>query len=224
MLRNLLFLLFGTFFFSCQSASEQAPNSSAKPISTSATCKDSEGNVYPVVTIGDQVWMAENLRLTRPNCEDAATMQFTNGIERGPGVAFYDGGNRYAYYNNNPALAYGVIYSYRAIQQCTLCPAGFRLPTKTDYEALIAELGGKISTAQALLKSGKSGFNAEIGGRIDDYGSVLGDKIGFWWTTDAEGHPSSKLNIYNFELSRDGVVKLKQQDYRVGNYVRCIKK
>jgi len=154
MLRNFLFLLLGMFIISCQSASKQAPNSTAKHISTAATCKDSDGNVYPVVTIGDQVWMAENLRLTRPNCEDEATMHFTNGIERGPGVAFYDGGNRYAYYNNDPDLAYGVIYSYRAILQCELCPSGFRLPNKADFEILIDHLGGKISAGKALLQSG----------------------------------------------------------------------
>jgi len=223
MLRSYLLIFLCTFFFSCQKTVDQEIKSTEKTSPLTSTCSDSDGNVYPLVSIGDQVWMAENLRLTTPNCEDATTMRFTNGIERGPGVAFYDGGNRYAYYNNNPDLAYGVIYSYQAIQQCELCPSGFRLPTKADFEGLIAELGGKAPAGQALLKFGKSGFNAEIGGRIDDYGSVLAGNIGFWWTTEIEDHPLNKHNVYNFELSSKGIVKIKPQDGRVGNYVRCIK-
>ncbi|GAB5551746.1 MAG: hypothetical protein Sapg2KO_13370 [Saprospiraceae bacterium] len=216
-------MLLLTFSLSCQKTDKKPVDPSDKFQNLTETCKDSEGNVYPLVQIGDQVWMAKNLKLTVPKCKDDRTMQFTNGLERGPGVAFYDGGTRYAYYNNNPDLDYGVIYSYQAIQKCELCPSGFRLPIKTDFEKLISTLGGKTAAGKALLKSGDSGFNAEIGGRIDDYGSVLGGRIGFWWTTSIEDHPENQLNIYNFEVTSDGILKIIPQYYRVGNYVRCIK-
>lgn len=202
-----------------QEVTEKEP--SATP--AKASCMDEQENIYPLVKIGDQVWMAQNLKLTQANCADAIPMRFTNGIERGPGVKFYDGSARYAYYNNDPDLGFGVIYSYAAIQQCDLCPSGFRLPTKADFEVLLNNYEGKIEAAKALLKGGKSGFNAEMGGRIDSYGSGLAGSLGFWWTTDLENDLQNNSKVYNFELSSRGIVKIKPQDPRVGNYVRCIK-
>lgn len=189
---------------------------------TKETCTDAQGNVYPLIKIGDQVWMVQNLKLTKTSCADSTTMRFTNGIERGPDVKFYDGSARYAYYNNNPELRFGVLYSYESIQQCDLCPTGFRLPTKADFEVLINNFRDKIEAGKALLKDGESGFNVEMGGRIDSYRSGLGGSYGFWWTSDLEEYPQYKIGVYNFELSTRGIVKIKPQDYRVGNYVRCI--
>ncbi len=206
----------------CQTEDLPADKPSTTANSFIETITDTEGNSYPLVKIGDQVWMAENLRLTTTNCTDSIQMRFTNGIERGPGVSFYDGKARYAYYNNNPDLGYGVIYSYGAIFQCDLCPSGFRLPTKADFEQLIASFSDPVQAGKSLLSTGESGFNAKPVGRIDDYGSVLAEQIGFWWTTDAEDHPT-RVSVYNFELSAKGVLKIKAQDPRVGNYVRCIK-
>ena len=222
-LKPTLMVTFFLILCGCQKADSSKEETASTSIAFEETATDAEGNTYPLVKIGTQVWMAENLRLTKTNCPDAIEMQFTNGIERGPGVTFYDGKERYAYYNNNPSLGYGVIYSYGAVFQCDLCPTGFRIPSKADFEQLVANFDNPIEAGKALLSSGESGFNANPVGRIDDYGSVLGGQIGFWWTTDIEDHPENRNHIYNFELSAKGVLKIKTQDPRVGNYVRCIK-
>jgi hypothetical protein len=73
-----------------------------------------------------------------------------------------------------------------------------------------------------MLPDGDSGFNGYAVGRIDDYGSVLKGRVGFWWSKDiVEDLVQDKA--YVFELSEIGVIKLIAQNFRAGNYVRCIK-
>lgn len=185
--------------------------------------QDVEGNVYPTIAIGKQVWMAENLRNTTFNCGDSIQVMFTNGIERGPDVRFYDGKARFAYYENKKELGYGVIYSYSAITKCSVCPDGFRIPTKSDWEELLTYLGGKEKAGKQLLKNGSSGFNAQMGGRIDSYGSVLGGRLGHYWCIDINPDITSDyVKVYIFEVINNGAVRLVAQDSRVGNYVRCM--
>ncbi|MEN0006157.1 MAG: FISUMP domain-containing protein [Bacteroidota bacterium] len=184
--------------------------------------EDAAGNKYPTVQIGEQVWLAEDLHTTVFDCADSVKVKFTNGLERGPGVKFYDATPRYAYYNNNKDTYTGIIYSYGAITSCQLCPEGYRIPTKADWETLVSTLGGKMEAGKKLLKGGSSGFNAEMSGRIDDYGSVLGDEYCFWWSTDLDASSKRKA-AFTFESDYRGILRLIPQDARVGNYVRCVK-
>jgi len=50
------------------------------------TCQDVQGNIYPTIAIGNQVWMADNLRNTTTACGDSLSLKFVDGLERGPGV------------------------------------------------------------------------------------------------------------------------------------------
>src|ERR1700752_2321136 len=70
-----LFALSVLFFASCskdQLATDQQPGNEAtfrksgnQANINSAKCVDIDGNVYKTIRIGNQVWMAENLRVTR---------------------------------------------------------------------------------------------------------------------------------------------------------------
>src|SRR5437868_15189441 len=106
MKRTFIILLTILFFVSCKKTSFPGPG----------TITDFDGNVYHIVTIGNQVWMKENLRTTHcqngtaiPNLNDAAWQATTSGA--------------YAVYNNNPAndIIYGKLYNwYAAAAPCNI--------------------------------------------------------------------------------------------------------
>lgn len=209
-----------------QAKEEREPtNQTAEPPTTklTGTCVDAAGKSYPTIKIGEQVWMAENLDYAPKECANGQELRFVNGMERGPGVKLYVDEPRYAYYENDPSPGWGGIYNHAAFMQCDLCPEGYRLPTKKDWEVLIEHLGGKLQAGKRLLPDGDSGFNARPAGRIDDYGSVLGNDFVFWWTTDF-APKKREIEAYSPEVRKNGEFKIRGQDARMGAYVRCVKK
>ncbi|MEM6397998.1 MAG: fibrobacter succinogenes major paralogous domain-containing protein [Bacteroidota bacterium] len=181
--------------------------------------QDSEGNDYRVVEIGSQTWMAENLRVEESPCSDDDQISFANGSERGTDATFQDGQPHYAYYQNRPELSFGALYNQSAVLECDLCPSGYRLPTKADWEALVEELGGLEKAGEQLKSDGKRGFQAEMMGRIKTGGSTMEGKTVSWWTLDNDG-----TEAFTVELASDGTLTLYEKgNEQFGNYVRCVK-
>lgn len=90
---------------------------------------DMHGNIYNTVKIGDQVWMAENLRTTAFNDGTVLTVlnekQWAN--TSGPGLVEENSeGN---YYN-----------FYTLLSDKNICPQGFRVPDEFDIETLYNEI------------------------------------------------------------------------------------
>lgn len=83
---------------------------------------DGNGNVYSVVQIGTQYWMATNLNATK-------LMNSTNLSYGGPGVGLY--------YKDGEQ---GKIYSWEALSG--IAPAGWRVPSNSDWNTLAAYYGG----------------------------------------------------------------------------------
>ncbi len=183
------------------------------------TVKDSEGHTYETVKIGTQVWMAENLNTEKASCEGSAKLSFANGSEWGKKATFQDEKPHFAYYQNRPELEFGAMYNQSAVLQCNVCPAGYRLPTKTEWEALAQHLGGVDKAGAKLKRGGSSGFDADMMGRIDNSGSVLEGKAVSWWALSEDGSTA-----YTVELSADGKLTLYEKgNEKWGNYVRCVK-
>jgi uncharacterized protein (TIGR02145 family) len=158
------------------------------------TATDIDGNVYNLVTIGTQVWMAENLKTTRYNDGTPIT-----------NVTDYTWGNlqtdAYCWYNNDITnkTPYGALYNWFAAKSGKLCPTGWHVATLSDWTTLVTYLGGidvaggklkEAGTTQWLTQNvgatNESGFTALPGGYR---GSGLGDAAfylhgyyGWYWT------------------------------------------
>ncbi|MDF1698613.1 MAG: fibrobacter succinogenes major paralogous domain-containing protein [Saprospiraceae bacterium] len=181
--------------------------------------QDTDGKIYQTVTIGSQTWMAEDLKKTVIECDSSRQARFTNGLERGPEVKLYVHAPRYAWYNNNKELGFGVIYNFAVVKHCQLCPPGYQIPTKADWELLIEQAGGESVAAKVLTQRGSDGFEATLGGRIDSYGSGMAGNFGSWWSSDT----TELREAYTMEIGYQGYILLVRQPIRVGSYVRCIK-
>jgi uncharacterized protein (TIGR02145 family) len=134
----------------------------AEPISLT----DADGNVYQTVTIGAQVWMAENLRTTKyndgtpiPNVSLAADW---NALTTGA----------YSDYNNDPANAtdYGRIYNWYAINTGKLAPAGWHVPTAAEWATLVTTLGGEGTAGGPAKETGTAHWNAPNTGATNTSG------------------------------------------------------
>ena len=130
-----------------------------------ATFNDNrDGQTYKTVTIGSQVWMAENLNYYSKRDNQYAYYQ----------SACYDG-------SDGNCSKYGRFYSWKVINQ-NVCPTGWHIPTKDDFEELLTLVGGS-STAGTMLKS-SNGWKGN-GNGIDAYGfSIL--PAGFYFLDAGE--------------------------------------
>lgn len=178
------------------------------------------GTSYGSVEVSSQTWMDQNLKALECTACSLRYAEIKNGNPRAS-KGFYTEESVYMYYNNKKDDKHGAMYNYEAITKCDVCPEGYRIPTKADWEELINNLGGMRTAGKKLLKGGGSNWEGETIGRMDAYGSVLRGRIGFWWAMDEDENDNRKA--YTFELQSSGRIKLIPQDKRVGNYVRCIK-
>ncbi len=104
---------------------------------------DIDGNEYITVIIGDQEWMAENLRVSKYNNGDAIPTDLsdddwentTNGA-----YAIYDHNHEDADGINSPeemVEAYGKLYNWFAVDDSRgLCPEGWSVPSHDDWTEL----------------------------------------------------------------------------------------
>ena len=115
-----------------------------------------DGKSYKLVKIGNQVWMAENLAYKTRGCR--------------------------VYNKEKSNIAkYGYLYRWKKAQK--VCPSGWHLPTKEEFETLLTNVGGHESFAYlALIPSGSSGFLASCGGYLSarNYFTSLGLYGRFW--------------------------------------------
>ena len=106
--------------------------------------KDIDGNFYKTVLIGDQEWMAENLRVTRYNNEekDPIPTGLSNdawGSATSGGYAIYPPSDIDGLASEAEVVeAYGKLYNWYAVDdERGLCPTGWRVPTNDEWTALV---------------------------------------------------------------------------------------
>jgi uncharacterized protein (TIGR02145 family) len=161
------------------------------------TVTDIDGNVYNTVTIGTQVWMAENLKTTKyMDGEEIPLITESTESANPPTPAYY-------WYDNDEATyrkTYGALYNWYAVNTGKLCPEGWQVPTESEFNSLITFLGGMSIAGGKLKEAGtthwespnigatnETGFTALPGGErntIYDYweSSQIGIR-GNWWSS-----------------------------------------
>ncbi len=240
MKKLVILLLTGSLLMACNP--QENPNSTDPSTDgTTGTFTDTRDGVsytYKTVTIGSQVWMAENLKYL-PQLDK-------NANEIAPGYYILDftgteiAAAKLKTYRSNKMkkgiVVYeevGVYYNYPAAQ--TACPQGWRLPTKADWDVLVNYLGGNEEAGRKMMlkdediwynpvegATNSSGFN----GRMTSYlfttnmiAASFGDNVHWWSSTPGDGGKyhvlsisKSSLNIFDSEFDRDR-----------GIPVRCVK-
>lgn len=192
---------------------------------------DIEGNNYKTVTIGTQIWMAENLR----------TATLNNGSELSIFVGAMNWSASttpgYCWYNDDAVASranYGALYNWYAINTGNLCPTNWHAPTDAEWSELETYLGG-ISIAAGKLKengtmhwaspnegaTNESGFTALPGGGRDINGVFYSaTNVGYWWSATEASSISALYRLMDFELTS---VFRSTVEKQAGFSVRCVK-
>ena len=208
---------------------------------------DIEGNVYKTVRIGEQWWMAENLRVRRYRNNIPlvyySSLPNTQWINQTKGA--------FCFLNNNPEIPSGAFYNWHAIHDPNgLAPDGWRIPSDNDwakleeYLGLIkdslnmtgwrgAGVGEKLKIPynrtlsweidQDILNTNESGFSALPGGCLLHDGVWGAPGIfftGYWWTSTTYNNQQAWFRHLNY--SNTGVFRYFSL-YNYGFNVRCIK-
>ncbi len=204
------------------------------------TLKDERDNkTYKTVTIGTQTWMAENL-----NYSDSVSYP---GMQK----------RNWCYKNSLDSCAkYGRLYTWAAAMDsagtfstngngcgdrktCSptypvrgICPSGWHLPTKAEFEALFTNVGGE-STAGKMLKSTSGwksnangtdvfGFSALPAGERDLNGTFtgVGGAAEFWSSTE---YTSSYAYVMYLNCNGEYAHLNDHSTKYSGSSVRCVK-
>lgn len=196
------------------------------------TITDIDGNTYNTITIGSQVWMSRNLRVTHYN-NGNKIQKVTDG-----GIWTTLSTGAYCWQNNDSASnadLYGALYNGYTTNGGNLCPAGWRVPTDADWTLLTDFLGGLAVAGGKLKETGTEhwtapntdatndvGFTALPGGSIGGSDGIFHDftKFGTWWSSTTAGPDwayTRRLGFMETAVTRTTFLR------KTGLSVRCIK-
>ena len=189
---------------------------------------DQDGNTYKTIRIGDQVWMAENLKVTH----------YRDGTAIPTGHSNWKWNNlstgAYAVYDNNEsnATTYGYLYNwFAAVDSRNIAPEGWHVPTDAEWQTLVDYLGGFL-VAGGKMKEGhwnspntgatnESGFTALPGGYRGSNGDYyyMGYSGSFWSSTELD---SSSAWYRELDYNGSDVYRASGNE-RDGFSVRCLR-
>jgi uncharacterized protein (TIGR02145 family) len=212
------------FSYSCKKS-----DSGTQQVTTGATVTDIDGNVYPVVTIGSQTWMAANLKTTKFRNGHPITM-VSDSLQWSTDTAA-----AYCNYGNNAANAsvYGFYYNFWAVTDSNnIAPAGWHVPTDAEWDTLVSFLGtgagGKLKATGTTYwlspnagATNSTGFSGLPGGDRSNSGlfHYLGTYGCFWCSTE-----SSVANAPEHVLSTNSANVIRLVEPKgLGLSVRCVK-
>jgi uncharacterized protein (TIGR02145 family) len=211
------------------------------------TVTDIDGNIYKTISVGSQVWMAENLKTTRysngdsiPDISDAATW------------ASLSGGASCNFKPDSVSVAlYGRLYNHFAASDSrNICPEGWHIPSDDEWKQLEMFLGmaraeadklnwrgtdqgdklkviggnttywAKSSDTYEIFGTNESGFTG-IGGACRVFNGEWGEitHTGFWWSSSVSGNDACYRSL---DYNKSGIFRyFGSRNY--GFSIRCIK-
>lgn len=211
---------------------------------TSTTVTDIDGNVYNKVTIGSQIWMAENLKTTH----------YANGTEINlvegelSWSSLGDNDKAMCYYDNSTANGdtYGALYTWAAAMNGAAssstnpsriqgaCPDGWHLPSEAEWTELIDYLsgeGGKMKETGTIhwlspnaYATNESGFTALPAGFRNNNSTFLykSSQTNFWCSTETTS-PNEVAKYYILRYNYGNVLPNNYGSKEEGRSVRCVK-
>jgi uncharacterized protein (TIGR02145 family) len=211
-------------------------------IFSQSTVTDVSGNIYKTVKIGNQIWMAENLRTEKFRNGDPIEQITSNRYWQEISIiAMSDTTLEDIYpamcYTNNTKGRDNALYNwYTVIDSREICPVGWHVPSSNEFQDLLDYLGGvdyaitklKSITSWQIKGNNLSGFNAKpIGSRFGDGNFGDADYADFW--TDTDGGMRNKYNkmwipgACSILINNDQIKFNCLSIYNIGCSVRCIK-
>ena len=205
-----------------------------------------DGIVYKTVTIGNQVWMAENLKYLPSVVGSGTGSQVTPYYY----VYGYEGTNLEAAKATSNYTTYGVLYNWPASMAGSagstanpsgvqgVCPTGWHLPRDAEWTELTDYLGGESVAGGKLKATGtidagtglwynpnngatnETGFTALPGGfRRDDGTFETIGVAGRWWGTTEFFDDANCYWVSYYHIGVPG----QRQSKEFGFSVRCIR-
>lgn len=175
-----------------------------------------DGQSYNVVQIGTQTWMAENLNFALPGAVgDASKNSCPDGDERN-------------------CKKMGRLYTWAEAQ--SVCPEGWRLPTREDFETLVKVANGSdsegVGVAGNVLKATSGWFKKGNGSDDFDFKALPAgykrldgkfDGIGgyaYFWSSSEDSDGASYYLVLDFSSP---AAKIEAFGKGEGRSVRCVK-
>lgn len=194
---------------------------------TYGTMTDGEDNVYKTIVIGTQTWMAENLAVTKLNDGTPLTFLTSDTFWADSAVAAY------CWYNND-SIVYGALYNFYAVSTGKLCPAGWHVPSNSEWSTLTTYLGGESDAAPKLMEAGNSHWQEPNVSQTDDYGftAIPGGyrkysggfgnqlKAAYWWSGTESSADNGWFRYIYFSFNN---INTSNTQKATGMNVRCIK-
>lgn len=192
---------------------------------------DIEGNIYKTVLVGNQVWMAENLR----------TSTLADGTEI-PEVPDPVGWSELAspglcWYNNDEVAnkdSYGALYNYYTVNSGKLCPADWHVPSRDEWLQMRDVLGDTLTGGGKLKEEGTLHWNSPNTGAVNSTGfTALPAGIryfegtfnsasfftSFWSATESDNNNAWYMSLYY----SDAAVVILNTSKKDGFSIRCVK-
>jgi uncharacterized protein (TIGR02145 family) len=162
------------------------PSSASNSVIPTPPITDIDGNSYNTVTIGTQVWMAENLKTTKFNDGTVIPTTIPTALDISNTITYPTPVFQWPVNGSESNVAeYGRLYTFWvgvASNPLKVCPTGWHVPSDTELEALKTTLGGETVAGGKLKEAGLShwqtpnlgadnstGFTARGGGyRVPD--------------------------------------------------------